>query len=92
MKSELSPICSIGHDTTGRIWEQPWTVRLTLVVQGSFIATVGALCGIVYNYYPDRASVPRTYPGGLEAELGGPEAPRAAMTEADMRAIIEGDK
>ncbi|KAI6885276.1 hypothetical protein KC363_g2842 [Hortaea werneckii] len=62
------------------------------VLMGSFIATVGALCGIVYNYYPDRASVPRTYPGGLEAELGGPEAPRAAMTEADMRAIIEGDK
>ena len=82
----------MGHGTIDRIREQPWTIWLTLVVQGSFIATVGALCGIVYNYYPDRASVPRTYPGGLEAELGGPEAPRAAMTEADMRAIIEGDK
>ena len=81
----------MGHDIIDRIWNRPWTIRLTLV-QGSFIATVGALCGIVYNYYPDRVSVPRTYPGGLEAELGGPEAPRAAMTEADMRAIIEGDK
>ena len=91
MESETSPIRSMGHDIIDRIWNRPWTIRLTLV-QGSFIATVGALCGIVYNYYPDRASVPRTYPGGLEAELGGPEAPRAAMTEADMRAIIEGDK
>lgn len=81
----------MGQDKSNRMREQPWTIRLTLI-QGSFIATVGALCGIVYNYYPDRASVPRTYPGGLEAELGGPEAPRAAMTEADMRAIIEGDK
>ena len=41
---------------------------------GCFAAAVFGLCGIVSVYYPDKPSVPKTYPGGLEAELGGPGA------------------
>ncbi|TKA33114.1 hypothetical protein B0A50_00667 [Salinomyces thailandicus] len=60
------------------------------VLMGTFIAAVGTLCLAVNQYYPDRPSMPRTYPGGLETELGGPKAVRAAMTEDDVNAIIEG--
>ncbi len=38
---------------------------------GCFITTVLGLCGVVSMYYPDRPSVPRTFPGGLDKELGG---------------------
>lgn len=41
---------------------------------GCFVAAVGALLGVVSLYYPDKPSAPRTFPGGLEAELGGPNA------------------
>lgn len=32
------------------------------------------MLGVVYNFYPDRPSAPRTFADGLEAELGGPKA------------------
>jgi hypothetical protein len=38
---------------------------------GTFIVSVGALCAVVYQYHPDKPSVPRTFPNGLEVELGG---------------------
>jgi NADH dehydrogenase (ubiquinone) 1 beta subcomplex subunit 8 len=41
---------------------------------GAFVVTVFGLCGVVYMYYPDKASVPRTFADGLEVELGGPNA------------------
>lgn len=41
---------------------------------GCFLATLGGLLGVVSMYYPDKPSAPRTFPGGLEAELGGPNA------------------
>ncbi|GAB1196125.1 hypothetical protein APSETT444_005391 [Aspergillus pseudonomiae] len=41
---------------------------------GVFVATFLGFCGIVSFYYPDKPSVPRTYPEGLEKELGGPNA------------------
>lgn len=40
-------------------------------LMGCSIATVGALCWVVSMYYPDKPSVPRTFPGGLDRELGG---------------------
>ena len=43
-------------------------------LMGCFIASVGALLGVVSLYYPDKPSAPRTFPGGLETELGGPNA------------------
>ena len=45
-----------------------------MVLMGTFIASVCGLMGIVYQYYPDKPSVPRTFPGGLVNELGGPGA------------------
>jgi NADH dehydrogenase (ubiquinone) 1 beta subcomplex subunit 8 len=38
---------------------------------GTFIATVFGLCAAVGTIYPDKLSAPKTYPDGLEAELGG---------------------
>ncbi|KAK5130182.1 hypothetical protein LTR08_002391 [Meristemomyces frigidus] len=61
-----------------------------LVLMGSFVATVGALCLVVSQLYPDKPSVPRTFPDGLEKELGGPRAVRAATTVDDDAAIISG--
>ncbi|KAF2139926.1 uncharacterized protein K452DRAFT_299902 [Aplosporella prunicola CBS 121167] len=47
------------------------------VLFGTFVATVLGFSAVVSHMYPDKASVPKTYPDGLEAELGGPNALRA---------------
>ena len=39
-----------------------------------FVGSVFGLCGVVSVYYPDKPSAPRTLPGGLDVELGGPGA------------------
>lgn len=39
---------------------------------GCFAASLGALCWVVSKNYPDKPSVPRRFPGGLDRELGGP--------------------
>ncbi|KAH7080080.1 hypothetical protein BKA63DRAFT_505678 [Paraphoma chrysanthemicola] len=44
------------------------------VLFGTFVASVFGLCGVVSMYYPDKLSAPKTYPDGLEAELGGKRA------------------
>ncbi|KAJ9194256.1 hypothetical protein DTO164E3_5655 [Paecilomyces variotii] len=44
---------------------------------GTFVAAFLGFCGLVSFYYPDKPSVPRTFPDGLEKELGGPGAVRA---------------
>lgn len=41
---------------------------------GAFIVAFLGLCGTVSLFYPDKPSVPRTFPDGLEKELGGPRA------------------
>ena len=41
---------------------------------GVFVAAFLSVCGVVSYCYPDKPSVPKTYPGGLEKELGGPNA------------------
>ena len=46
---------------------------------GCFIASFGVLLGVVSLYYPDKPSVPRTFPGGLETELGGPNTVRVSL-------------
>ena len=43
-------------------------------LMGCFITTFLGFVGIVSVYYPDRPSVARTFPDGLETELGGPGA------------------
>ncbi|KAE8351553.1 hypothetical protein BDV28DRAFT_158641 [Aspergillus coremiiformis] len=49
---------------------------------GMFVATFLGFCGVVSFYYPDKPSVPRTYPEGLEKELGGPNAVTLALAGA----------
>jgi NADH dehydrogenase (ubiquinone) 1 beta subcomplex subunit 8 len=41
---------------------------------GCWVTALLGLCGVVSFYYPDKQSVPRTFPDGLERELGGPNA------------------
>ena len=45
---------------------------------GCFVAAVFGLCGIVAKTYPDKQSAPREFEGGLERELGGPNAVRVS--------------
>lgn len=42
-----------------------------IVLIGCWVASVLGLCGVVSLYYPDKPSAPRTFPGGLDRELGG---------------------
>ena len=44
------------------------------ILLGTFVASVLGLCGVVAMYYPDKKSAPKTYPDGLEVELGGKRA------------------
>ena len=44
------------------------------VLMGTFVASVLGLMAVTRVYYPDKISVPKTYPDGLEKELGGPLA------------------
>ncbi|TID26486.1 NADH:ubiquinone oxidoreductase 20.1kD subunit [Venturia nashicola] len=41
-------------------------------LQAAFVVTLFALLGAVYVTAPGKPSVPRTFPGGLQKELGGP--------------------
>ena len=50
------------------------------VLLSCFAGTVLLLMDVVYQYYPDKPSAPRTFPGGLERELGGPNAPSVSRT------------
>lgn len=65
------------NDILGIFSTEPYshfTARWGWVLMGSFVATVFGLCAAVQVYYPDKGSVPRTFPDGLEKELGGPRA------------------
>lgn len=46
---------------------------------GCFAAAIGTLYTVVSFVYPDRPSVPREFPGGLEEELGGKYAVRVSV-------------
>jgi NADH dehydrogenase (ubiquinone) 1 beta subcomplex subunit 8 len=48
-----------------------FTPQWGFVLMGTFIASVFGLCAAVGTVYPDKLSAPKTYPDGLEAELGG---------------------
>lgn len=47
---------------------------------GCFVVAVFALCGVVSLTYPDTPAAPREFEGGLERELGGPNAVRVSYT------------
>ena len=44
------------------------------LLASTFVVAILGLCGAVSLYYPDKPSAPRTFPGGLDVELGGPGA------------------
>ncbi|KAL2214870.1 hypothetical protein M432DRAFT_628126 [Thermoascus aurantiacus ATCC 26904] len=52
-----------------------------------FVAAFLGLCGAVSLLYPDKPSVPRTFPDGLEKELGGPNAVRVSRTILNIRIV-----
>ena len=56
---------------------------------GTFVAAVFGLVGVVSIVYPDRISVPKTYEGGLEAELGGPAAVRVSYLGCVLHTIAD---
>lgn len=55
-----------------------------LVMWTFFLGCVGALSFAVYSTYPDKPSAPKTYEGGLEAELGGSGALRVSRMSGAM--------
>lgn len=74
------------NDVLGVFSTDPYThakpVQAWLSLGAFVVATLG-LCGIVYQYYPDKPSTPRTFSDGLAAELGGS---RAALVSYKTRA------
>ncbi|KAK5019012.1 hypothetical protein BJ546DRAFT_993260 [Cryomyces antarcticus] len=54
------------------------------VLLGTFVASVFGLCAIIRPFYPDKPSVPRTFPGGLDRELGGKGAMLARSDGTDV--------
>ncbi|KAF1825411.1 uncharacterized protein K489DRAFT_421695 [Dissoconium aciculare CBS 342.82] len=60
------------------------------VLFGSFVASVGVLCAVVYQLYPDQPAVSRTFEGGLDRELGGALAVPARASE-DQPAPLDRD-
>ncbi|KAL4917071.1 hypothetical protein BDW62DRAFT_184505 [Aspergillus aurantiobrunneus] len=59
------------------------TSRKGLFQLGAFVVTFLGFCGVVSLFYPDKPSAPRTYPDGLENELGGPNALPARKTSEE---------
>lgn len=51
-----------------------------LFLIGCWVASFLGLCGVVSLTYPDKPSVPRTFPNGLEKELGGPNAVTVSLS------------
>lgn len=51
-----------------------FTPGKAFLLLGCSITTVFLFSGAVGLFYPDKPSVPRTFPDGLEKELGGPNA------------------
>lgn len=62
------------NDILGRFATEDYTWTTAgwgWVLMGSFVATFLGVLGVVYVTYPDKPAVPRTFPDGLEQELGG---------------------
>lgn len=61
--------------------------RQGTIMWAFFLSCVGALSFAVYATYPDKPSAPKTYEGGLEAELGGSGALRAYKDGDDFKGV-----
>ena len=49
---------------------------------GCFVAAFLGLTTLTSVFYPDKPSVPRTFPDGLEKELGGPNAALVSVLQS----------
>ena len=58
------------------------------VLVGTFVACFLGFTGVVYMFYPDRPSVPRTFPDGLDIELGGKGALPVSCLSAIKEAVL----
>ena len=66
--------CHEDHDILGAVSLHDYshfTPGWGGVLFGTFVVTVIGLCVAVNQVYPDKISAPKTYPDGLDAELGG---------------------
>ncbi|KAF3049610.1 hypothetical protein E8E11_010069 [Didymella keratinophila] len=78
--------CHEDHDILGAISLHDYnhfTPGWGGVLFGTFVVTVVGLCVAVNQVYPDKVSAPKTYPDGLEAELGGKGAVLARKPGAE---------
>ncbi|KAF1923644.1 uncharacterized protein M421DRAFT_9441 [Didymella exigua CBS 183.55] len=69
--------CHEDHDILGALSLHDYdhfTPAWGGLLLGTFVATVLTLCFAVSHVYPDKVSAPKTYPDGLDAELGGSRA------------------
>lgn len=69
------------HDILGLFSPEEYTHTkpgMALFQLGCFGVALFGLCAAVYAVYPDKASTPREFEGGLEKELGGPQAVRVS--------------
>ncbi|KAE9984583.1 hypothetical protein BLS_001958 [Venturia inaequalis] len=63
------------NDTLGLFTTEVYTWTTPghgIKLQGAFVVALLTLLGAVYVTVPEKPSVPRTFPDGLEKELGGP--------------------
>jgi hypothetical protein len=65
-----------------------FTPQWGFVLMGTFIASVFGLCAVVGTVYPDKLSAPKTYPDGLEAELGGKGALVVSVVNAFAEIVL----
>ncbi|KAF2401764.1 NADH-ubiquinone oxidoreductase kd subunit [Trichodelitschia bisporula] len=73
------------NDILGMFTTEPYThftAGWGAVLMGCFITAFGTVCGVCYVFHPEKPAVPRTFPGGLDRELGGPSA-LSALSDAD---------
>jgi NADH dehydrogenase (ubiquinone) 1 beta subcomplex subunit 8 len=69
--------CHEDHDILGVLSLHDYdhfTPGWGAVLLGTFVVSVFGLMGVVSMVYPDKKSAPRTFPDGLEMELGGKRA------------------
>lgn len=54
------------------------------------MTAVLSLCGVVAMTYPDTPAAPREFEGGLERELGGPNAVRVSIFSSPNEPCLTG--
>lgn len=82
--------CHEDHDILGAVSLHDYshfTPGWGGVLFGTFVVTVIGLCVAVNQIYPDKISAPKTYPDGLEAELGGKRAVLVSCSEESREAL-----